>query len=68
MTAVGRRWVVWGGSYRGGGPAGLRAGVLAQTVTLGLLGGLGATGGPHGALHLVLQVQVAALGTEEEEE
>lgn len=55
--------------YRGG-PAGLRvaaglgAGVLAQPVTLGWQGRLVTTGGPHGTLHLVLQVPVAAVRTD----
>lgn len=55
--------------YRGGPAglgvaAGLRAGVLAQPVTLGSQGRLVTTGGPHGALHLVLQVPVAAVRTD----
>lgn len=55
--------------YRGGPAglgvaAGLGAGVLAQPVTLGSHGRLVTTGGPHGTLHLVLQVPVAAVRTD----
>lgn len=62
---------VW--CYRGGSAilwvaAGLRAGVITQTITLLSHEGLVATGGSHCALHLVLHVPGAALRAEDKED